>query len=69
MSISLRTTQQKNGGNHAGIIYRDSNGVELGVAVWDPVRLQFAFHPTPEDQPLTASDQAAIVTILNGLSP
>jgi hypothetical protein len=69
MSLSLRTTQQKTGGNHAGIIYRgDSNGVELGVVVWDPARLQFCFHATPEDQPLTAADQAAIVALLNSMT-
>jgi len=68
MPIILRTTQQHSGGNHAGILYRDTNGVELGTAVWDPARGQFCFHPTPEDQPLTAGDQTAIVALLNSMT-
>ena len=68
MAIYLRTTPQHAGGNHAGLIYRDTNGVELGIAVWDPARNQFCFHATPEDQVLSAADQTAILALLNGMT-
>ena len=68
MSISVRTTQQRSGGNHGAILYRDLNNVELGVAVWDPARGEFAFSPFNNDLVLSASDLTAIVAILNSLS-
>lgn len=54
--------------NYGGIIYRDTNGVELGLAVWHPARGQFCFHATAADQALTVADQAVIVAILNSLT-
>jgi len=67
MPITLKIKQMHSGGNHSAILYRDVNNVELGVAVWDPARGQFAFSPFDNDLVLSSSDQTTIVNLLNGL--
>ena len=75
MSVFVsKTQQQHNGGNHSAIIARsagassNSGEIPLGIAVWDPARGQFAFHPTNQDIVLSTAEQVEIVAILNGLS-
>jgi len=68
MPITVKTKQMHSGGNHSAVVLRDINGVDLGQAVYDPARGQFAFIPSDHDVVLSAADQTAIVNLLNSLS-
>ena len=69
MAVTYKVTQQKSGGNHSAIFLEDNlSQREIGIAVWDPARNQFAFHPDNADLALTAADSAAIVSALNLLT-
>ena len=75
MSVFVSKNQeQHSGGNHSAIIARsagassNSGEIPLGIAVWDPARGQFAFHPNNQDVALSSAEQTEIVGILNSLS-
>jgi hypothetical protein len=69
MAVTYKTMQQRSGVPHSAVFLEDNvSQRQIGVAVWDPARSQFCFHADPQDIVLSAADQAAIVTILNGLS-
>lgn len=69
MAVTYKTAQQHSGGNHSAVFIEDSASQRrLGIAVWDPARMQFAFSPDNNDLVLSAADAAAIVAILNSLT-
>jgi hypothetical protein len=69
MSVAYKILQEHPGGNHSALIVTDLRSCNrLGIAYWDPARGQFAFSPDNQDLVLSAADQTALVTILNGLS-
>lgn len=69
MAVTYIIKQQTSGGNHSAVIVEDLRSQKrLGFAFWDPARGQFAFAPDNENLVLSATDQTALVAILNSLS-
>jgi len=66
-NLNAKTKQMHSGGNHSYSITRD-NYVEIGQAIYDSARGQYAFVATDHDLVLTSAEKTSIVAILNGLS-
>jgi hypothetical protein len=69
MALTHKIIQQRAGTNHSAVFIEDNfvSQKRIGVAVYDPVRSQFAFSLADHDIVLSAADQSAILAILNSL--